>query len=144
MRVQPFPKVLWWPLMLRLEIAIELLKQMSTIQQTLNVRFSGVTKFSFYWNVTRGNDKQYKGEKLHYQQVQTTWVQWMYSNKTLLQSNLIVNQSLRKLNQIIIIKKIHFSNIIEWKTPSDHWRGGLKWVGEGRVETVHMWNKCPG
>ena len=54
-----------------------------------------------------------------------------------------VKRSLRKLNQITK-KKSRFSNIIEWKTPSDHWRGGSKWVGEARVVTVHMWNKCPG
>ena len=52
-----------------------------------------------------------------------------------------VKRSLRKLNQITK-KKSRFSNIIEWKTPSDHWRGGSKWVGEGRVVTVRMWNKC--
>ena len=51
---------------------------------------------------------------------------------------LFVKRSLRKLNQIT---KKRVTSIIEWKTPSDHWR---KWVGEGRVVTVHMWNKCPG
>ena len=30
------------------------------------------------------------------------------------------------------------------KTPSAHWREGSKWVGQGRVVTVHMWNKYPG
>ena len=55
---------------------------------------------------------------------------------------LFVKRSLRKLNQITK-KKSHFSNIIEWKTPLDHWRGGSKWVGEARVVTVYMWNKCP-
>ena len=36
------------------------------------------------------------------------------------------------------------TSLIEWKTPSYQWRGGSKWVGEGRVVTVHMWNKCSG
>ena len=44
---------------------------------------------------------------------------------------LFVKRSLRKLNQITKKKKSHFSNVIEWKTPSNHWRGGSKWVGEG-------------
>ena len=56
---------------------------------------------------------------------------------------LFVKRSLRKLNQITE-KRSHFCNIIEWKTPSDHWRGGSKRVEEGRVVTVDMWNKCPG
>ena len=103
------------------------------MKQTLNVRFSGDQ---------RKRETIYR-LKLHYQQVQTTRVQWTYSNKTLIQSNLIVKRSLRKLNQITK-KRSHFSNIIEWKTPADHWRGGSKWVGEGRVVTVHKWNKCPG
>ena len=147
MRVQHFQKVLWWPLMLRQGVAIALLKQMSTIQQTLNLRFLGVTLVFILLKRDQRRRETIKRWKLHYQQVQTEWVQCMYCIKSLIQSNLYFASSLSsgrcgnliKLQQ----KKSHFSNIMEWKTPSDHWRGGSKWVG-GRVVTVHMWNKCPG
>ena len=81
-----YPIVLWWPLSFRLGVAILLLKQMSTIQQTFNARFSGVNLVF----ILLKRDQRRR---------ETTITQ------------LFVKRSLRTLNQITK-QKSHFSNSI--------------------------------
>ena len=76
--------------------------------------------------MTREDEKQYKGEnsirsKLH------------LSHNSLLSG---------RCGHLTKLQNKRVTTLIEWKTPSYQWRGGSKWVGEGRVLTVQMWNKC--